>query len=75
MFFKTTIGAFFSNAKPFGRQKNESLFFRCYYLILTQYHLILTQYQKYALKMYLEKLRKNDDFTLLNKSLEPYKLP
>ena len=25
--------------------------------------------------LHLEKLRKNGDFTLLNKSLEPYKLP
>ena len=32
------------------------------------------QYWKHASKIYLEKLRKNGDCTLLNKSLEPYKL-
>ena len=29
---------------------------------------------KHALKIYLEKLWKNGNFTLLNKPLEPYKL-
>ena len=43
-------------------------FFKCDYLILIEY-------QKHALKIYLEKLWKVDGFTLLNKPLEPYKLP
>ena len=37
-------------------------------------YLNLIQYQKHALKIYSEKTRKNDEFSLLNMSLEPYKL-
>ena len=37
-------------------------------------YLNLMQYQKHALKIRSEKTRKNDEFTLLNMSLEPYKL-
>ena len=38
-------------------------------------YLVLIYYKKHVLEIYLEKLWKNGGFTLLNKTLEPFKLP
>ena len=67
--FFQRLAAFFTTAKPliwasFFPTKNQfHTFFKCDYLILMHY-------QKHALRISLK-----NDFTLLNKPLEPNKLP